>query len=270
MMNRDLTMQVRLDRFEGPLDLLLHLIHENELDISQISLTKITDPYLRMVKYLAEVDFEGAAEFLLMAATLIYWKSKSLLPKDPSEEKNDSDLEDGILTPEQILEQLRLHKLYLQTGKVLQERPLLGVDVFKRANPKPPLEKLWKTPKLNSLILAMQEIKLRSRAKQKVLRKETVSIASKIDAFRSKLPLGLQTALTTLMTDVFARPERVVTFLTALELGRLKRLELSQIKVYDEIYVKLIDSLDTLDAGLVTGFDMGIQKELETTQEPST
>jgi len=255
MATRGQTIHVRLDRFEGPLDLLLHLIHENELDISEISLTKITVPYLEMVRYLAEVDFEGAADFLLMAATLIHWKSKALLPKDPLAEVETSE-DDGILTPEQLLEQLRLHKLYLKAGEVLQERPLLGVDVFRRQNPKPPIEKLWKTPKINSLVLAIQEIKLRERAKNKVLKKETVSIASKIDAFRAGLPLGLRIALSKLMSDFHVKPERVVTFLTALELGRLRKITLSQISAYDEIYVELKESLENLDAGLVTGFDM--------------
>ena len=71
---------VRLDTFEGPLDLLLYLIQSHELDISKVSITKITDQYLAYVRLMQELNFDAASEFLVMAATLLHWKSKAGVP----------------------------------------------------------------------------------------------------------------------------------------------------------------------------------------------
>ncbi|MCC7440727.1 MAG: segregation/condensation protein A [Bdellovibrionales bacterium] len=73
---------IRLESFEGPLDLLLYLVQENELDISRVSIARITDQYLAYIKLMQEMNFEMASEFLLMAATLLYWKSKAVLPRE--------------------------------------------------------------------------------------------------------------------------------------------------------------------------------------------
>ncbi|MBS1115876.1 MAG: Segregation and condensation protein, partial [candidate division NC10 bacterium] len=77
-----MTFQVKLDMFEGPLDLLLHLIREHQLDILDIPIAAITDEYLRYLALMQELDLDVAGEFLLMAATLIHIKSKMLLPPD--------------------------------------------------------------------------------------------------------------------------------------------------------------------------------------------
>ena len=82
---------IRLEQFEGPLDLMLYLIQSQELDISNVSITKITDQYLNTLKLMQELDFDIASEFLVMAATLILWKSKALMPK---EEVDDALLEE--------------------------------------------------------------------------------------------------------------------------------------------------------------------------------
>ena len=77
-----LPITVRLESFEGPLDLLLYLIQSHELDISRISITQITDQYLAYVQLLQELNFDTASEFLVMAATLLHWKSKAVLPQE--------------------------------------------------------------------------------------------------------------------------------------------------------------------------------------------
>src|SRR5271163_3913462 len=77
-----LPITIRLESFEGPLDLLLYLIQSHELDISKISISKITDQYLAYVRLMQELNFDTASEFLVMAATLLHWKSKAILPQE--------------------------------------------------------------------------------------------------------------------------------------------------------------------------------------------
>ena len=96
---------VRLDQFEGPLDLLLYLIQSHELHITTISIGKVTDQYLCYVKLMQELNFDIASEFLVIAATLILWKSKALLPPEEGDAAQAEE-DDLILTPEDLLRQL--------------------------------------------------------------------------------------------------------------------------------------------------------------------
>src|SRR5438270_13065729 len=97
-----LPITIRLESFEGPLDLLLYLIQSHEMDISRISISHITDQYLSYVRLMQELNFDIASEFLVMAATLILWKSKSLLPRD-DEAVEGQNADDGELTQEDLI-----------------------------------------------------------------------------------------------------------------------------------------------------------------------
>jgi chromatin segregation and condensation protein Rec8/ScpA/Scc1 (kleisin family) len=109
---------VHLDSFEGPLDLLLYLIQSHELDINKVSISKITDQYLAYVRLMQELNFDTASEFLVLAATLLLWKSKSLLPND---EKNDAgaSAEGDEFTQEELIRQLLEHQRFLAAGESL-------------------------------------------------------------------------------------------------------------------------------------------------------
>lgn len=112
---------IRLDRFEGPLDLLLYLIQSHELDVSTVSIGKITDQYLAYVRLIQELNFDTASEFLVMAATLLLWKSKSLLPQ---EEQPDAALAaEEAFTQEDLIRQLLEHQRFLEAGQSLAELP---------------------------------------------------------------------------------------------------------------------------------------------------
>ena len=128
---------LNLDTFEGPLDLLLHLIAEHEMDVSKLSISKITDQYLAHVLMMQELNFDLASEFLVMAATLVLWKSKALLPKEESGDLSLRESADEILTPEQLLRQLLEHQRFLDAGVELGRLPKLGEDVFSKDNQEP-------------------------------------------------------------------------------------------------------------------------------------
>lgn len=245
---------VRLDSFEGPLDLLLHLIQSHELDISKISISHITDHFLAYVRLMQELNFDTASEFLVMAATLLHWKSKALLPQEIDPNASLS-AEDDELTQEELIRQLLEHKRFLAAGESLAQLPRLGEDVFTRPNERPPIERIWKEMDITSLATGYQDILVRARKRTQILKKETVSLSEKIAEFRGRLEIGKPTALTALLSLEAERPEIVVTFLASLELSRLKRMRLHQEGTYTPIYLELLESLENFDAQMAVGFD---------------
>jgi segregation and condensation protein A len=236
------------------LDLLLYLIQSHELDISKISISKITDQYLAYVRLIQELNFDTASEFLLMAATLLQWKSKALLPQ---EEKADGSAAANAeeFTQEDLIRQLLEHQRFLEAGENLAQLPRLGDDVFTRNNSKPPIERVWKDLDVTSLAMGYQDMLVRQRKRTQILKKETVSLADKILEFNGKLEVGRPTDIRTLMSESPLKPEVVVTFLASLELSRLKRMRLHQDVTYSPIFLELLQELNDLDLQLVTGFD---------------
>lgn len=246
---------VRLDHFEGPLDLLLYLIQSHELDISRISISKITDQYLAYVRLIQELNFDIASDFLVMAATLLFWKSKALLPQEGKGEQNGQMEDEPALTQEELIRQLLEHQRFLAAGEDLSQLPRLGEDVFTRANGKPPVEKIWREMNFTDLALCYQDAITRERKRKHVLKKETVSLTDKIMEFSTRLRVGEMTEMRALISDLGSRPETVVTFLASLELSRLKKMRLYQQETYREIYLELIEALEGFNLQLASGFD---------------
>src|SRR6185369_17113631 len=119
---------VHLDKFDGPLDLLLHLIRKNELDICDISIAVITRQYLDYIKLMKELNLEVAGDFLVMAATLLQIKSRMLLPVDEPEESEA--VEDDPRA--ELIRRLMEYQQYKDAGMVIGARALLGREVFVR------------------------------------------------------------------------------------------------------------------------------------------
>lgn len=246
---------IRLEQFEGPLDLLLYLIQSQELDISTVSISKITDQYLNALKLMQELNFDLASEFLVMAATLILWKSKALMPK---EEDPNALLEETALplTQEDLVRQLLERQRYLDAASQLAERPFLGDDVFSRPNKRPPVEKIWKEMNVTQLATTLQDLLIRERRRANiVMKKETVSLAMKIEEFARRLQPHQVTALESLVADVKTRGEWVVAFLASLELSRLKKLRIHQNETFAPIYVELLEALIHFDTRQAQGFE---------------
>ncbi len=246
---------IRLEAFEGPLDLLLYLIQSHEMDISRISIAKITDQYLAYVRLMQELNFDIASDFLVMAATLLHWKSKALLPKeeDPNAPKKGEEEE---MSQEDLIRQLLEHQRFLAAGQDLAQLPMLGQDVFTRPNPRPPVEKVWrKGMDLTTITVNYQTAVARARKRTKVLKKETVSLGERIAQFADRLEVGKMSELRDLLSANAQRPEVVVTFLAALELGRLKKMRLHQEGVYTPILLELLESLAGFDPHAASGFD---------------
>lgn len=217
-----------------------------------------------------ELNFDVASDFLVMAATLIHWKSKAILPQDKDPAALEGAVESDELTPEQLLRQLMLHKQYLAAGEALSHLSIYGEDVFSRPNRKPPLEKLWKEMSITGLALTFQDLLIKQRKRKTILKKETISIADKISTFHNRLKMGSRTVLKNLIDDMQYRPEVVATFLASLELARLKKLKVYQEGTYEDIYLELIESLKGFNPGLATGFDSftnAIEEDIQNTPD---
>jgi segregation and condensation protein A len=135
---------VSLEMFEGPLDLLLHLVRRHELDILDIPIAFVTEKYIEYLEFARALDLEIAGEYLVMAATLAYLKSRELLPPDPTEEEEaEGELESVVDPREELIRRLLEYERFRHAGDELNQRAVMGRDVFVRGgevgvDPEPP------------------------------------------------------------------------------------------------------------------------------------
>lgn len=251
---RSTSFKIRLEQFEGPLDLMLYLIQSQELDVSTVSISAITNQYLHAIKLMQELDFEIASEFLVMAATLILWKSKALMPKENEEVASEEIV--APLTQEELVRQLLMRQRYLEAAARLAQYPLMDHDRFVRPTKRPPVEKIWKAMNMSTLATTYQDLLIReNRRARVVMKKETVSLQEKIQEFGRRLKLNELTQLDTLISDKGVRGEWVVGFLASLELSRLKQVKIHQDKTFDPIFVELVNEMINFDSKQTSGFD---------------
>lgn len=222
---------VHLDKFDGPLDLLLHLIRKNELDVCDIPIAVITHQYLDYIKLMKDLNLEVAGDFLVMAATLLQIKSRMLLPVDEPEEGEE---EEGDPRAE-LIRRLMEYQQYKEAGMVIGARALLGREVFVRTCPDPlltaarseegPLE-----VSLFDLVDAFRVLLLRIPAEHfhDVDAAETFSIADCINEILSLLQERDTLQFDDLVRDDFTRERVIVAFLALLELCRLKLIRIFQ------------------------------------------
>jgi len=235
---------VKLDIFEGPLDLLVHLIRKNEMDIYDIPIAVITAQYLEYLDLMKELNINIAGDFLVMAATLIHIKSRMLLPRPPEdEEEDDPRLE--LTRP--LLEYLQLKEAAEQLG----QRPLLYRDVFTRdflAKEMEGKEEGLIRVGLFELIDAVRKMLLDKKEEESVpLPSFLVPIENKMEEILAKLKKMGCILLEKLLPGHFNRAELIVAFLALLELARLQK-----IVVYQEIQGGNILIYDFLPPATIT------------------
>lgn len=240
-MNTEL--RVKLASFEGPLDLLLYLIQKDEIDIRNIKIAEITDQYLRALDLMREHNLDVAGDFLLMASTLIWLKSRTMLPNmDELEATNGED----ILTQEELMRRLMDHQRYRAMALDFKQMPMLGQDFFKRPLPdeREKREQLLKEMNLTDLTVAFQQVLLRARRPQVRVKTDRMSISDAVRKIADRLGSQEITDFQNLFSENPDRNEVVVTFLAILELGRLQKIRVLQHMVYGTIYLVLRDKLN--------------------------
>ncbi len=240
-----MSLTIQLPKFEGPLALLLYLIRKEEMDIFDIKINEITKQYLEYIKVMKELDIELAGDFISMAATLIHIKSRLLLPQyDENGEVVES--EDPR---KELVQRLLEYQKYQEASKSLYERPLLNRDVWVRGY----REKLdmkeediiLEENALFSLITAYRNAVRSIKKRVHQVAAKAQSIASRIMEIKDRLIIGKKVALSDLIGGMVEKRKQVlITFLSALELGKMGLVRLFQADNYQEIYIEAIKPIE--------------------------
>jgi segregation and condensation protein A len=252
--------RVQLPAFEGPLDLLLHLIQKHELDILNIPIGFVTEKYLEYITLMQDLSIDIASEYLVMAATLAHLKSKSLLPPSP-EDQEEGLAEDEEDPRTELIRRLLEYQKYKLAAEELGGRAVLGRDVFARGAPVEPSTEPAALAPINmfQLMDAFQAVLERSRQLQDhQVDFERISITERISELCDLLrPLG-EAKFDELFIGQRTRADLIVTFLAILEMTRLRMTRLRQDSALEPIYVELaIKDVDLREEGSESPNDEG-------------
>lgn len=248
-----MALSVKLETFEGPLDLLLHLIDKNKIDIYDIPIVEITEQYMDYIKQMESEDMNVMSEFLLMAATLLDIKCKMLLPKEENEDGEEED------PRAELVQKLLEYKMYKYMSYELKDRQFSAEkSMFKEASF--PEEIAHQTVPLDYdyLIGDLNLKKLHSIFKETVKRKEDkvdpirsqfgkiekdeVNLEEKTEYIRNLIQLGKNLSFKELLDAQTSKMEVIVTFLVILELMKTGVVTIRQDEIFDDIYITYIEN----------------------------
>lgn len=240
---------VALPAFEGPLDLLLHLIQSHELNILDIPIAFVTEKYLAYIALMQNLSIDLAADYLVMAATLAHIKSKMLLPSVPSEQQDDGDALFEEDPRGELVRRLLEYQKYKLAAEELGGRQTLGRDVFSRGMPE---EKVagpaaFAPPGLFSLLEAFEGVLKRAKISlDHEVVFERVSIADRITEIADTLASKKRVLFDDLFGGDVTNPSRielVITFLAILEMAKLRMLRIFQAGPLGAVQVEMAESM---------------------------
>ncbi|MCX7714639.1 MAG: segregation/condensation protein A [Clostridia bacterium] len=216
----------KLDTFEGPLDLLLHLITKNKVSIYDIPIAEITDQYLDALVYLDEMVLENSSEFLVMAAQLLYIKSKMLLPKPETETEEDPR--------EDLAQRLAEYQIYKKASAALREFEFWSRDMVFRLPEKInfPIPEYDRMHDKSELVKAIYDVIERRKERQTspkrsfygIVGREKVSIEDMVEKVCKILSKRKKVAFSDIFLKSDSKPEKIATFLAVLEMIRLDKI----------------------------------------------
>lgn len=228
--------QIQLSVFEGPLDLLLHLIEREELDITTVALAKVTDQYLAYLAELERGQIKELADFLVVAAKLLLIKSQVLLPRPPSLTPETEDVGD------ELVHQLQVYRRFKQVAALLHEREMQGLHGYVRIVPLPPLEPQVDLGEvtLDDLLAAVQEALDAKSAPPigEVVAPIVVTVAEQIACIEERLTWQRQVCFREILSDTATSVEVIVTLLALLELIKQDRVRVRQERLFGEIIIE--------------------------------
>jgi segregation and condensation protein A len=228
--------QVKLEVFEGPLDLLLQLIEKRELDITKVSLAEVTDQYLGYISLLHELEAAALADFLVIAAKLLLIKSQMLLPQPPPLEEEEEDIGD------ELVRQLIEYKRFKEAAQELRQREEMGLRAYVRVALPPRLEPTLDLEgiTLDDLLEAVQQAMAVTPVAPSVsnmVTPITVTIADKISQIEAALHRRSRVSFNRLLARAVSRVEVIVAFLAVLELIKRQRVDVQQERAFGEIII---------------------------------
>jgi segregation and condensation protein A len=241
--------KIQLPVYEGPLDLLLDLIRKQEIDIHNIPIAKITQQYLDYLHQLEQLDINVSSDFLYMAATLIYVKSKMLLPADPL-----AGPEEQMDPRDELVHRLLEHEKYKNAAQLLYQKQQVEANVW--SNPDLSLYKGEEVEgeiivSLVDLVKVFQQVLERRKEIPKIeLQHETVTIAQMMSELRKKLTAGDEpVSLTAFFESCASRRAMIVAFLAVLEMVRLQAVVLVQSELFSDIGLAKHKMFDVVFSG---------------------
>ena len=232
---------IKIDNFEGPLDLLCHLIDKNKMNIYDINLSEITDQYIAYLKEQESLNLEIASEFLVMASTLLFLKSKNLLPKQEEEEEE--------ITEEELIRRIIEYKKFKEISKVLKENYIVYSNRYFKGQqeielPKRKLEKDYDKeliPKIYKNIVEINNEKVNQNAKniEKIAITDNYTVASKVKEMFKVLIKQKRFIFNKMFSIKKHNKQEVVTaFSGLLELSRRSKVETIQEELFGDITVQ--------------------------------
>ena len=240
---------VRLEAFEGPLDLLLSLIRKNKLNIYDIPIAEILEQYLGVLSEMEQMDLEVSSEFLVLAATLLNIKSRMLLPK------HEEDEEEGEDPREELVQRLLEYQKYKMASEYLEENHGKGYfSFFKSPDHIEPPPRGFDTMNLTieNLVLAFSQAFARGERKlppsrapfEQIVSREKVSVHRMITEVWRRLTVGVKVRFIDIFSECKSRAEAVATFLAVLELMKLKKINVDYAKKDKEFFVSKLDDVE--------------------------
>lgn len=234
--------RVQFDVFDGPLDLLLYLVRKQEVDIYDVNMATLANDFIHYVERMKDLDIEVAGEFLVMAATLLYIKSKELLPVEKREIVEDEEEEEDPRW--ELIRQLVEYKKYKDAAAELEKKAGEQDLIFPRIAPKPTFDEPDKLPESDLTVLdlldAVSTILKRFESRQEDSREivqDRWTVSDKISQIRSLLAETERVRFEQFFEDATNRVEVVVTFLAMLELIRMRVMKVEQSENFGEIDV---------------------------------
>lgn len=228
-------LEVFLEAFEGPLDLLLYLIRRQNLDILEINVAAITEQYMRYVNMMSAMQFELAAEYLLMAAMLAEIKSRMLLPRSSDAEEEEED------PRAQLIRRLQEYERFKKAAEDIEELPRVGREIHIATAALPDLNKTRAEPfvDLKELMIALADVLRRADLfESHHVSREKLSTRERMSAILARLSANRFTPFVSLFTAEEGRLGVVVTFLAVMELIKESLIEIVQTEAFGPIHVK--------------------------------
>lgn len=228
-------LKIKIGDFAGPLDLLLFLIRQERADIFDIPIARITEKYLEYIKLMKRLDISVAADFLVMAATLIEIKSKMLLPRDPLAGE-DEEIDDPR---QELVDRLLEYEQFKTAAGMLYERSTIENAVFKRGS----IESDENNAEINAsvfdLLTVFQKIVARHVDEIKMeIHREEISLADMIKTLRNRIKEAGEISMTAFFEEMHSKRELVTAFIAVLEIVRTAGVKLLQSQTFGDIILK--------------------------------
>ena len=230
--------KITLGAFSGPLDLLLFLIKQEQANIFDIPIAKITDEYLKYIRLMKSLDISLAADFIVMAATLIEIKSKMLLPKEITGENAEEEIEDPR---QELIDRLLEHQKFKNAAEMLYERVTVEQAVFRRGR----VETDDNNTETNATVFDLLNVfqKIVSRHVEEVqmeIHREEISLADMIKNLKRRIYESKELNLLEFFAGIQTRRELVTAFIAVLEIVRTESVKLTQSATFGEIILKKV------------------------------